>query len=201
MNGIPRIGVLLAAGQSTRMGRPKQLLPWPPKSTHAKSMVAVAFDAIEPVCDAMVVVVGHEANAVLEALGGREFGAVAVDAGAEMIASVKAGLAIARGIDPNGQVLLHPADCPDVRRAALDALCRAAAEHPGRAVIPTYGGAGGHPVLIAAELVMPIVAFEGEGGLRQFWLDRPESCLRLPVDDAGVVFDVDTESDYGRGIR
>ena len=190
------IGVLLAAGRSTRMGRLKQLLPWPPNSPDAKPLVAAAFDAIASFCDEMVVVVGTEADAVIAALGDREFGAVAVDGGAEMIASVKAGLAVARGIDPTANVLLHPADHPEVRRETIDLLIQLAAEQPGHAVMPTFGGAGGHPVLIAEELAVDIVSYEGPGGLRQFWIDRADRCIRREVDDPGVVFDLDTPADY-----
>jgi molybdenum cofactor cytidylyltransferase len=201
MEGLKRIGVLLAAGRSTRMGRPKQLLPWPPNAADSKPLVAAAFDAIAYVCDAMVVVVGHEADAVIAALGERDFGAVAVDGGAEMIASVKAGLAVARGIDPDANVLLHPADHPKVRRETLDLLIQTAADYPGRAVMPTFGGAGGHPVLIAAELNIPIVSYEGSGGLRQFWIDHADQCIRVPVDDSGIVLDLDTQSDYDRSVQ
>jgi molybdenum cofactor cytidylyltransferase len=196
------IGVLLAAGRSMRMGQPKQFLPWPPDSPDAKPLVAAAFDAIACVCDEMVVVVGHEANAVIAAVGDRNFGAIAVDGGAEMIASVKAGLAVARGIDPEANVLLHPADHPEVRRETLDLLIQIAGEQPGRAVMPTFGGAGGHPVLIAAELAVGIVSYEGPGGLRQFWIDHADQCVRQEIDDPGVVFDLDTPADYqGRTIQ
>lgn len=190
------IGVLLAAGRSERMGRPKQLLPWPPKSENSKPLVAAAFDAIAGVCDELVVVVGHQADSVLAALADREFGTVAVNPGEEMIASVKAGLAVARGIDPTAEVLLHPADHPEVRRETLDVLISTAAAHPTRAVMPEYQGQGGHPVLIAAELVISIVLYDGTGGLRQFWLDHADKCVRLPVNDPGVVFDIDTPTDY-----
>jgi molybdenum cofactor cytidylyltransferase len=201
MEGLKRIGVLLAAGRSTRMGRPKQLLPWPPNAADSKPLVAAAFDAIAYVCDAMVVVVGHEADAVIAALGERDFGAVAVDGGAEMIASVKAGLAVARGIDPDAIVLLHPADHPKVRRETLDLLIQIAADYPGRAVMPTFGEAGGHPVLIAAELIIPIVSYEGSGGLRQFWIDYADQCIRVSVDDSGIVLDLDTQFDYDRSVQ
>jgi molybdenum cofactor cytidylyltransferase len=196
------IGVLLAAGRSTRMGRPKQLLPWPPNSPDAKPLVAAAFDAIACVCDEMLVVVGHDADAVIAALGEREFGVVAVDPFAQMFASVKAGLAVARGIDLTTNVLLYPADHPEVLRETLDLLVQIAAEQPGRAVMPTFGGAGGHPVLIAAELAVDIVSYEGPGGLRQFWIDHAQRCVRQEVDDRGVVFDLDTPADYqGRTIQ
>lgn len=68
---MKRIGVLLAAGQSKRMGRPKQLLPWPPKGENSKPLVAASFDAIARVCDEMYVVVGHQSDAVIAALSDR----------------------------------------------------------------------------------------------------------------------------------
>src|SRR5690554_3115419 len=102
------IGVLLAAGRSGRMGRLKQLLPWPPVDGE-RPLVAAAFDAIAPACCAMVVVVGHEADAVLAALGERTFQSARVESGAEMLVSVKAGLLAARAIHPTADVLLHPA--------------------------------------------------------------------------------------------
>src|SRR4029077_2772739 len=105
-------------------------------SVETRLLVAVAFDAIASVCREMVVVVGTEVDAVIAALGEREFGAVAVDGGAEMIASVKAGLSVARGIDHQADVLLHPADHPEVWRETIDLLIQIAAEQPGHAVMP-----------------------------------------------------------------
>ncbi len=157
------IGVLLAAGQSTRMGRLKQLLPWPPTSENPEPLVAAAFDAIAPTCCAMVVVVGHEAEGVLAALGERAFQAVHVDPNAEMFSSVKAGLAAARAIQPTADVLLHPADHPEVKRETIEFLLRAAAEQPGRAVMPEYEGQGGHPVVIPTSMVSSILDFAKAG--------------------------------------
>jgi molybdenum cofactor cytidylyltransferase len=193
------IGVLLAAGRSRRMGRLKQLLPWPPVDGE-RPLVAAAFDAIAPACCAMVVVVGHEAESVLAALGDRTFQSVRVSSDAEMIASVKAGLSTALAIHPTADVLLHPADHPEVCRETIEFLIRASAEQAGRAVMPEHDGQGGHPVVIPAEMVYGILDFAGAGGLRQYWLDHPDACVRLPVDDPGVILDLDVPSDYVAGI-
>jgi CTP:molybdopterin cytidylyltransferase MocA len=67
--------------------------------------------------------------------------------------------------------------------------------------MPQYRGKGGHPVLIPPGVAKLICDYEGGGGLRQFWLDRPHLCQRLPVDDPGVVFDVDTQADYDFHVR
>ncbi len=193
---MKRIGVLLAAGRSERMGRPKQLLPWPPKSENSKPLVAAAFDAIARVCDEMVVVAGHYGEEVVLNLRERKFFRVNGDSGSELFPSIQFGLLAASRIDPSADILLHLADHPEVRRDTLEALIRTAGEKPNCAVMPKYRGQGGHPVLIPAALTTQILSSAGGGGLRQFWLDRPELCLRLPVDDPGVILDIDTQSDY-----
>lgn len=181
------------------MGRTKQLLPWPPGEEDAKPLVAASFDAVSSACCATIVVVGHEAEAVVAALSERRFAAVRVDADTEMFVSVKAGLAAARVMHSTADVLLHPADQPLVARETIEALVEASAAHPGRAVMPEYNGRGGHPVIIPAELVPRILAFTADGGLRQFWVEHAMQCMRIPVEDAGVVVDIDTPADYESG--
>jgi molybdenum cofactor cytidylyltransferase len=189
------IGVLLAAGRATRMGRAKQLLPWPAAGGE-RPMVAAAFDAIAPACCAMVVVIGHEAESVLAALAERSFESVCADSAAEMLTSVKAGLVAARSIHPTADVLLHLADHPEANRETIELLVRTSAEQPDRAVMPEFEGRGGHPVVIPAGLVSNILDFQAAGGLRQYWLDHADRCVRLAVDDRGVALDVDTPADY-----
>lgn len=189
------IGVLLAAGRSRRMGRLKQLLPWPPEDGD-RTLVAVAFDAIAPACCAMVVVVGHEADDVLSALSERTFQSVLVDPDAEMLVSVKAGLAAARAMHPTADILLHPADHPELKRDTIELLIRSSAEQTDRAVMPEYEGRGGHPTIIPAKMIPSILDFTDVGGLRKFWIDHADKCIRLRVSDSGVVRDIDTPDDY-----
>jgi molybdenum cofactor cytidylyltransferase len=197
---MKRIGVLLAAGRSERMGRPKQLLPWPPKSPDAKPLVAASFDSVARVCDAMVVVVGQYADEVVAALGDRVFHRAEGDGRLELFVSIRRGLRLASELDPTADVLLQPADHPEVRRDTLESLIACAAANSGRAVMPTYRSQGGHPVLIPAP-VTQVLAYPGRGGLRQYWIENPGQCLRMPTDDPGVVFDIDTQLDYDLGIQ
>ncbi len=52
------------------------------------------------------------------------------------------------------------------------------------------------PALITARCFDAIIAYAGSGGLRQFWRDHPELCVRLPVNDPDVLRDVDTPDQY-----
>ncbi len=193
---MKRIGVLLAAGRSTRMGRPKQLLPWPPKGENSKPLVAAAYDAIARVCDEMIVVFGHQTDDVVAALGERTFHRANGNPRSELLSSIRLALVMAGQMDASAEILLQPADHPEVRRDTLEAMIVAAKEHPDQAVMPKFRGQGGHPVLIPTSVAPLIRGYERLGGLRQFWIDRPELCFRLSVDDPGVVFDIDTQSDY-----
>jgi molybdenum cofactor cytidylyltransferase len=190
------IGVLLAAGRGRRMGGAKQLLPWPPGARDARPLVAAAFDAVCPVCTRVIVVVGHEAEAVVSALGSRSFDIVHADPDAEMFESIRAGLKEVQARDPAAAALVHPADHPEVDASTLQALVDALQVQQRRALMPEYHGRGGHPVLIPAPLIPEIVASEGHGGLRQYWVDHPERCLRIPVDDPAVVRNLNTRRAY-----
>ena len=193
-----RIGVLLAAGRGGRMGRTKQLMPWP-TAQGDKPLVAAAFDAVADLCDQMVVVLGHAAQAVAKALGHRRFHSAQSSADAEMFESIRAGLAKAQRIDASAEVLLQPADHPEVQPATVQALIEARADHPRCAVMPVYNDKGGHPVLIPAEVIDRLLTASGKGGLRQYWRGHPDQCLRLAVDDPGVVRDLDTLDQYPPG--
>ena len=118
-----------------------------------------------------------------------------------MFRSVRVGLATAPlncrdDLNAPVELLLHLADHPEVRLDTLEAITAKANAHLDQAVMPQFRGRGGHPVLIPPSVAKLICGYGGIGGLRQFWLDHPELCVRLPVDDPGVMFDIDTQSDY-----
>jgi xanthine dehydrogenase accessory factor len=191
----PPIGILLAAGQGRRMGCTKQVLPLP-GDPQGRALAAAAFDAIAPCCSKVVVVVSHDADAVLAALSTRPHRAVLAAPGADMSESVRAGLESAGQIDPGAPVLLHLADHPFVPADILTAILRAAAARPECAIRPTCGGRGGHPVLIPPALIASILLDPLDAGLRGWWKSHPDTILDLPLDDPQTLTDVDTPADY-----
>jgi len=191
-----RIGVILAAGRGGRMGGKKQLTPWP-AADGAKPLVASAYDAIRPICDEMIVVLGHIADSVVAALGNRSFHRADSDPDAPMYESIRAGLRAALRVDENATVVLQPSDHPVVARTTLGLLIRAAIERPRQTIIPQYSNRGGHPVLIPPNICAMLIESDCPDGLGQFWLDHHDLCYRLSVDDPTVVRDIDTPADLG----
>ncbi len=189
-----RIGVILAAGRGRRMGRTKQLVEWP-AADGPKSLVAAAYDAIRPICDDMVVVFGHEAQAVAAALAGRSFHRASSDPDAPMFESTRAGLRAAQLIDRAATVVLQPGDHPEVALATLTILANRTLKQSVQAIIPEYRGRGGHPVLIPPAVLEVLAADACPAGLGDFWRANPELCIRVPVDDPAIVRDIDTAED------
>jgi len=185
------VGVLLAAGKGTRMGRTKQLIELPGEKGQPQPLVAWAFDSIAAACHAMVVVLDADQDRVIESLGQRSFSVVAAPGTRQMSESVLAGLQVAHANWPGDSVLLQLGDHPDVRAETLTRLWDESTRQPTRTIIPTYRGKGGHPILIPPEVIQGLLGESSLEALNAFWRRHPELCIRCDVDDAAVIRDLD----------
>jgi molybdenum cofactor cytidylyltransferase len=193
-NRSRRIGVILAAGRGRRMGGTKQLKLWV-AADGPKPLVCAAYDAIRPICDEIVVVLGHEKEKVTHALLGRSFHHAESSPELTMFDSICVGLRKAAMIDPTATIVLQPGDHPEVSAATLKTLIQSATVRSDQAIIAEHNGRGGHPVLIPARVAEAILASPCPEGLGQFWLDHPQLCHRIAVDDASMLHDIDTPGD------
>jgi molybdenum cofactor cytidylyltransferase len=187
------VAVVLAAGGSTRFGRSKPLLDWggEPLVRHVvKTTLAAQVGQV-------VVVVGHQADEVQAALAGLPVTvAVNPDWSHGLSTSVRAGLGAA--MPGWGAVLFVQADQPLLTVAVIDALVQRHRETLAPIVYPSYQGQRGTPTLFDRALAGELVTVEGDRGgsaLLPRYHDRAQA---VPVDDAGVVQDIDTEDDYRR---
>src|SRR5438128_1612854 len=140
--------VVLAAGLSARMGRPKSLLPLGGKPLLAHVIEAiVSAGGIEP----MVVVTGHAADDVEKILQSFSVHPVHNPAYASggMLSSIQVGVAAVMGKADAFFVVLG--DQPMVRPATLAAMTDAWRQNRPRVLLPTHDGKHGHPILLAAE--------------------------------------------------
>jgi CTP:molybdopterin cytidylyltransferase MocA len=194
--------VVPAAGQSTRMGRPKLALPLAGR-TVLEHVVAALRDGG---ADVVVVVVGpHTADlgAVAERAGASVCRLQA--ATADMRASVEHGLAwIEERCRPSldDDWLLAPADHPAVDAEVVRRLRACRASRPEQSLfVPVHNGRRGHPVLLGWRHVAGIRALAAGEGLNRYLRQHEEETVEVPVESAGVLWDVDTPEDYERVVR
>lgn len=186
-------GVIVAAGCSSRMGAFKPLLPLDEMKTPIlrQEVNLLLSQGVSHV----LVVTGHRAKEVERTLSGSPKTVRTVynpNYREDMFRSVQAGVAaLPEGID--GFFFL-PADCPAVEPATLERLAAAFETVCPPLCVPQYGGRRGHPPLISTELKGPLLAYDGEGGLKQFL--RQYQALEIPVDDPEIMRDMDTPEEY-----
>lgn len=190
----PAVGaVVLAAGGSSRMGQPKQLLP-----VGGRPMVRLVA---EVVCAAglaqVVVVIGAEASAVAQALAGLPVEIVVNPHWADGLStSVRAGLGVLR---PEVQAaLMVLADQPRLTPGLLTTLADCHRNSGAPIVVPVHEGRRGNPALFDRALFSELMALEGDQGGRTL-IERYEARVEfVQVDEAAIVMDVDTREDYER---
>jgi CTP:molybdopterin cytidylyltransferase MocA len=115
-----------------------------------------------------------------------------------MLSSIQVGLAALGGAPAlrDDRLLVSPADLPLLAAATVAALLRTAAP----LVVPTYRGRRGHPLLLSGELVAEIEQLDPAVGLRQLLERRRCDVRELPVEDPGVLLDVDTPEAYDEAL-
>ncbi len=195
----PRIAaVLLAAGESTRMREPKALLPWGGQPLIAHHVSALHEAGYGP----LVVVLGHGAERVAEALPGHITLEVAVNARYEQGRTTSIVLGVLRLIEAAVDgVVIASVDQPrsaEMLRTLREAFER---ERPQIAV-PSLGGRPGHPPLFSGALLPELLKVSEETeGLRQVMRDVGEGRLLVPVDDPLTLTNLNPHEEYEAALK
>ena len=189
--------VLLAAGESRRMGRPKLTLPW---GAGGSLIAQVVSRFREAGADPLLVVTGADRQAVERALD---------DSGAHclfnldyreggMLSSIKVGLG--RLLDGDAEAtLVAPADLPSLTVETLRSLLDHRRRSGADLIVPSYQMRRGHPVLIGRPQWQDVLELKEGETLRNFLRRKADQIDYVVVDDPGVIQDLDTLEDYERG--
>ncbi|HZU04391.1 MAG TPA: nucleotidyltransferase family protein [Chloroflexota bacterium] len=184
-------GILLAAGQSTRLGQPKQLLPYRGRSLlrHAAEVGLAA--GLAP----LIVVIGAAAPAMRRELEGLAVQVVENPRYAEgQSTSLRAGVA---ALPPGtAAVVILLVDMPAVDAEVIARLVEAWRATAAPIVRPAYAGQPGHPVLFAAPLLPELAAVQGDEGGRAVLRRHAATTHLVPVATPGVLQDIDTWEAY-----
>ncbi len=188
---MPCALILLAAGASTRMGRPKQLL-----HVHGKPLLRhVAESALAEPVSPIIVVLGANAMEIAPCLDGLPVQIVINDDWTEgMGSSLRRGMEeLTRHTPPVDCVIIALADQPDILTGHFSKLIEAQ-RASGRAIVASeHQGVCGPPVLCTKKLFFALHALRGDAGARALLQTQPDEVATVPSPCAR---DLDTLADY-----
>lgn len=183
--------VLLAAGASTRMGRPKPLLDFRGETFLDRQIALFAA-----VCQPVIAVLGHSAAQIAAGLARADRATLVLNSRPErgQLSSLQCGL---RALPPSAAVFFLPVDSPGVLPGTLRRLLDALQSSPEKElVIPTHAGRRGHPVLVRGALIPEFLALDSTATARDVVHAHRASTLYLDVDDPAIHLDIDDPAAY-----
>jgi molybdenum cofactor cytidylyltransferase len=195
-------GVILAAGDSTRMGTDKALLPWPPVSpgqVPSGTFLSAAIQSLNLDTDVVLVVTGRNASSLAP---------VIYSAGASMVvnpepdlgqfSSLQVGLreVLNRGRDAAMVTLV---DRPPVSEHTVKILTEAfakALDHFQWGVVPRFAHKHGHPFIAGREWIEEILQAPPTSNAREIRHRHAEKIVYVEVDDPMTIANINTPADY-----
>jgi molybdenum cofactor cytidylyltransferase len=183
--------IILAAGESKRMGEAKQLMPLG-KST----LLEQAIDnLLNSSVDETIVVLGHKAEEITRKIANKPVKVVInPDYQQGMSTSIVAGLIM---VDPRSRaVMLALGDQPLVASRTINQLIEAFNKNRKGIAVPTYQGRRGHPIIFDIKYKAELFKLKGDIGGREIIQNHPKDVFMVAVDSESVVSDIDTKDDY-----
>lgn len=192
-------GVILSAGASSRMGRDKALLPWPPNKSDGQTLLSAQIEALKPFVEILFVVAGQNYGALSP---------VAAACGALIVqnpqpergqfSSLQIGLRalIDRGFD---SAIITLVDAPPLSSESLSQLQTAFDQSIARGmwgVAPEHRGKRGHPLFASRKLIDAFLEAPVTSNARAIKHEHARLVVSVQVPDALLVADMNTPEQY-----
>ena len=188
--------VILAAGESRRMGTQKLLLPF----GETTLVGAVVGTALASRVDRVLVVLGADKDDVREEIEPLGIDSVVNENFAEgMLSSVQAGFR-ALPADAEAAVVML-GDQPFLPARVVDAVVEAYRRSGKGIVVPAFQGRRGHPVLVDLKYRDAVLALDPADGLRRLMRAHPKDVFEAEVEDANILRDMDVPEDYANELK
>jgi molybdenum cofactor cytidylyltransferase len=188
--------MILAAGESKRMGKPKLLLPFGDKTIIETIVEKVVSSNVEKT----LVILGSDREKIEEKI--KNYPAKIVynrDFRSGMLSSVQCGFkALPEEIRA---VLVVLGDQPNISTTVINKLIDAYKSSRKGIVLPFYNKERGHPVLIDVKYREEVENLSPEVGLRGTVYNHPEDILEVDAETPSIFQDIDDESDYKRELK
>jgi molybdenum cofactor cytidylyltransferase len=191
--------VILAAGESSRMGRPKAFL-----SFRGTTFIEAIVDAFKQSrVDEIVVVLGHNAEKMTRRI---EHLPVTIVINREykkgQLSSLQAALRhLAASPQAVDAVVVHLVDHPYLNAALVDRMIESFYATHKLIVLPRYQTRRGHPVIFSASLFQELLEAPLDQGAKAVVNAHRADALELETDDAGIAIDIDTPEEYREHVK
>src|SRR5262249_3321636 len=179
-------GLILAAGESRRMGSPKALLEY-----QGETFLDRLIGLFTPRCSPVVVVLGSGADAIRARISRPASIAINPDYRLGQTTSMQCGLRAAGDVPG---VLFTLVDHPAVQPETIDALLAGAAGPLLR--VPRFEGRRGHPIWFSSAIIPEFLALPSNGAARDIVRTHAAETEFIDVEDPGIVADIDDPAAY-----
>lgn len=188
--------IILAAGESKRMGEPKLLLPFGQKTI----IETVVDHVMQSKADRILVILGHNEKKLREKIEGLPVTITVNTVYRQgMLSSVQRGF---EDLPEDARAaLIVLGDQPSIPISIIDSIVDAKDKTQKGIVIPTCKGRRGHPVLVDMKYREEVMRLDPDTGLRGLVHGHIEDVLEVEVDTAYILKDIDTAEDYTREIN
>jgi molybdenum cofactor cytidylyltransferase len=192
------VAVVLSAGESSRMGRPKALLPIDGQIFIEKIVGALKKSSVAKV----IVVLGHNAEEMrrhiqhlpIEIL-------INPDYKLGQLSSLQVAVrSLEKEADCDG-MLVHLVDHPYVNTELVETMIKRCEETAKLIIVPRYNGKRGHPVIFSRKLFKELLAAPMDQGAKAVVDAHRADTLEIDTEDEGITLDIDTPELYRQHVK
>jgi molybdenum cofactor cytidylyltransferase len=194
------VAVILSAGESSRMGRPKALLPVDGVRFIEKIVNALRSTRVGEI----VAVLGHNADEMRQKISDLPVTIVVnPDYKQGQLSSLIAAI---RNIESGEKhrvdaILVHLVDHPYINADLVNVMIDRFYETKKLIVVPRHQGRRGHPVIFSRALFPELLAAPVDQGAKTVVHAHRDQTLEIDTDDAGVTVDIDTPDEYQKHVK
>ncbi len=195
------VAVILSAGESSRMGRPKALLPIDGVRFVEKIVAALKSTDV----GSIIVVLGHNAEEIRQKISDLPVTIlINHDYKQGQLSSLQAAIrhleSSSKGSSVDG-ILVHLVDHPYISAGLVNLMIDRFHETKKLIVVPRFQGRRGHPVIFARALFSELLAAGLDQGAKPVVHAHRDETLEIDTEDRGVLIDIDTPEEYRQHIK
>ncbi len=188
--------IILAAGESKRMGMMKQLLPL----GRSTILECVLDNFLKSKVEEIIVVIGHESAEIVKIIRERKI-KIAVNPlyNQGMSTSIVSGLKL---VSSGAQgIMIALGDQPFIDSSTINSLIDAFCANKKKIIIPVYQDKRGHPIIFSHNYKEQLMSLKGDTGGREVIERYPDDVLEVNVTCDGVLRDIDTREEYYSSLK